>query len=126
MTKAHDPNQTTGAMVQGMCAAGIPQAQIASACGLSEPTLRKHYRHQLDHGGILANALVAQSLFKKAIGDGPQSAASAMFWLKCRAGWRETSNVELTGKDGAPFEKITSAMTPQQAVDAYRATLNSH
>ena len=31
MTKAHDPNQTTGAMIQGMCAAGIPQAQKAIA-----------------------------------------------------------------------------------------------
>ena len=91
MSVKHEPNEATRLQVEGMAGAGIPQAAIASACGLSEPTLRKHYRHELDHGGILATAKVAQSLFKKAIGDGPQSAACAMFWLKTRAGWREAA-----------------------------------
>ena len=91
MTKAHDPNQTTGAMIQEMCAAGIPQAQIASACGLSEPTLRKHYRHQLDHGGILANAKVAANLFRMATGEGREAVTAAIFWMKTRAGWRENN-----------------------------------
>ena len=91
MTAQHEPNEAVRTMVEGMAGAGIPQAAIAAATGLSEPTLRKHYRHELDHGGILATAKVAQSLFKKAIGDGPQSAACAMFWLKTRAGWREAA-----------------------------------
>ena len=101
MTKAPDPNGTNGAMVQGMCAAGIPQAQIASACGLSEPTLRKHYRHQLDHGGILANAKVAANLFRMATGEGREAVAAAIFWMKTRGGWKETmvTKVEVVDKE---------------------------
>ena len=126
MTKAHDSNETTGAMVSTMCAAGIPQASIAKALGLSEPTLRRHYRHELDNGGILATAKVAANLFRMATGEGREAVTAAIFWMKTRAGWKETAAVELSGKDGAPFEKITSAMTMQQAADAYHTTLHSH
>ena len=34
---------------------------------------------------------MAESLFRKAVGDGPQSVTAAMFWLKARAGWREVA-----------------------------------
>ena len=54
MTAQHEPNETTRREVEGMAGAGIPQASIAKATGLSEPTLRKHYRHELDNGGTLA------------------------------------------------------------------------
>ena len=36
-------------------------------------TLRKHYRDELDTGQVKASAKVAESLFRKAVGDGPQS-----------------------------------------------------
>jgi hypothetical protein len=32
-------------------------------------------------GGAKANTKVAESLFRKATGDGPQSVAAAIFWL---------------------------------------------
>lgn len=34
-------------------------------------TLRKHYRDELDTGQVKASAKVAESLFRKAVGDGP-------------------------------------------------------
>ena len=34
-------------------------------------------------------------VYKKALGDGAQSVAAAIFWLKTRAGWKETSVHEL-------------------------------
>ena len=36
-------------------------------------TLRKHYRDELDTGQVKASAKVAESLSRKAVGDGPQS-----------------------------------------------------
>ena len=52
-------------------------------------TLRKHYRDELDTGQIKATAMVAESLFRKATTDGPQSVTAAIFWLKTRGGLRE-------------------------------------
>ena len=37
-----------------------------------------------------ANTKVAESLYRKALGDGSQSVTAAIFWLKTRAGWKET------------------------------------
>ena len=49
-------------------------------------TLRKHYRDDLDTGQTKATAKVAESLFRKATTEGPQSVTAAIFWLKTRSG----------------------------------------
>ena len=64
---------------------------------ISEPTLRKHFREELDTSKARANAVISQALFKNAK-DG--NVAAQKFWLKTQAGWRETNYHELTGKDG--------------------------
>jgi hypothetical protein len=66
-------------------------------------TLRRVFRKELDNGKEIANAKVAQSLFLKAIGTGPQSVTAAVFWLRTQANWKAVDAVEMTGKDGAPF-----------------------
>jgi hypothetical protein len=73
-----------------MAGYGVPEADIAGVIGIDPKTLRKHYRAELDHGHTKANARVAESLYRKATSDGPQSVTAAIFWLKTRAGWRET------------------------------------
>jgi hypothetical protein len=72
----------------------VPEAHIAGVVGVSPKTLRKHYRGELDHGHVKANAKVAENLFRKATGDGREAVIAAIFWLKTRAGWREN---QLTG-----------------------------
>lgn len=86
---AHEPNDKTRDQVQTMAGYGIPHAEIARLVGISEPTMRKHYEHELDTGATKANAMVAQTLFQKTQGNGPGAVAAAIFWLKARAGWRE-------------------------------------
>lgn len=76
---------------------------------IDDKTLRRHFRAEIDTGQITANTLVAESLFKKAVGTGPSSITAAIFWLKCRAGWKETQVVEHTGKDGGPIEQVSKA-----------------
>jgi len=85
----HEPNDKDRRQVESMASYGISVAEIARVVQLSEATLRRHYAHELDTGHIKANALVAQSLFQKATGNGPGSVIAAIFWLKARAGWRD-------------------------------------
>lgn len=100
---AFTPTKEQRLLVQVMTAAGFPQAQIAEQVGIDAKTLRKNFRVEIKTGKVSANAIVARSLFKKATGDGPQSVAAAIFWLKTQAGWKETTVTEHTGKDGAPL-----------------------
>jgi hypothetical protein len=75
----------------------VPEANIARVLRIDPKTLRKHYRDEVDTGAIKANSKVAESLYRKALGDGPQSVTAAIFWMKTRAGWKETSVSEVTG-----------------------------
>jgi hypothetical protein len=57
----------------------------------------------LDVGAIQANAAVAQSLFHMATRDKVPSAA--IFWLKARAGWKETQVTERAGTQTIQFQR---------------------
>lgn len=96
-----------------MASVGFPQRDICQRIlnhqtgkPIDTKTLEKAFRDELDDGMIKANAIVAQSLFKKATSNGQQSVTAAIFWLKCRAGWKPTEGIELTGKDGAPLPGV--------------------
>lgn len=87
---SHEPTSQLREQVKTMAGLGVPDYDIAKVVGVSPPTLRKHYAEELDVGHVVANAKVAQTLFKTATDPtNPKSAVAAMFWLKCRAGWRE-------------------------------------
>lgn len=106
----HTPTDILRAKVSALVGFGAPQDYIAREIGVSEPTLRAHYRDELDHGMAKANSAVAQALYKKATGDGPQAVTAAIFWAKTRMGWKETTTHELTGKDDGPVViKIVAA-----------------
>ena len=100
-----------------MAGFGIPAADIGASIGISEPTLRKYYADELRLGHVKANAAVAQSLFKKATGDGSQAVTAAIFWAKTRMGWKET--IVHVGDDNAPdigmrFTWISSSHTSRE------------
>ncbi len=85
----HEPTEATRRQVKALAAYGIQQDEIGRVIGISKPTLEKHYRDELDRAEVEANAKVAESLFKKAMGDGSQAVTAAIFWLKTRARWKE-------------------------------------
>ena len=87
-----------------MAGYGVPEADIAGVIGIDPKTLRKHYRDELDHGHVKANAKVAENLYRKATGEGREAIIAAIFWLKTRAGWRETSVHEIGGVNSRPIE----------------------
>jgi hypothetical protein len=83
------PTDEQRRLVKSLAAYGMKYDSIARRLRIrSTKTLSKHFREELDAGETEANAQVAQTLFQMAIsGEQP---ASTMFWLKTRAGWRET------------------------------------
>lgn len=99
---AHKPDDKNRARVEALVSFGLPQTEIARELGIDPKTLRKHYEDELSAGTARANAKVAQTLFRLAVGDPSRGIdpdrACCMFWLKTRAGWRETSSHEHTIK----------------------------
>lgn len=105
MPAKHEPTAATRGAVESMTAYGIPQDEIARSLGITANTLRKHYGDEIETAATKANARVAQTLFKMATDPSHKScAASAMFWAKTRMGWRETTHVEMSGKDGGAVQ----------------------
>ena len=103
--RAHCPDDSQRRQVEALAGYGIPEAEIAGVVGIDPKTLRKHYRNELDHGHTKANARVAENLYRKATGDGREAVIAAIFWLKTRAQWKETSVQEFAGPP--PAVRIT-------------------
>ena len=101
---AHKPDPAIRRQVEAMAGYGVPEIDIAGVIGVDPKTLRKHYRGELDHGHVKANAKVAENLYRKATGEGREAVIAAIFWLKTRAGWRETSVHEVGGLNSRPIE----------------------
>ncbi len=96
--RAHKPDPPSRRQVEAMAGYGIPEKDIACVLEIDPKTLRRHYRRELDKGHIKATAKVSESLYRKATGDGAQSVTAAIFWLKTRAGWKETQVHETQGQ----------------------------
>ena len=107
----HAPSPASRQQVEAMAAYGIPETDIARVLEVDVEMLRRHYRKELGSGHVKATAKVAENLYRKATGEGREAVVAAIFWLKTRAGWKETSVHEVSGRDGAPIETVqTSAL----------------
>ena len=82
---------------QTMYAFGIPQEQIARILKCSHEVLLHRLGKQMEDYKVKANARVASTLYQMAI-SGAQPAAT-FFWLKTRAGWRETTHLEVDSRN---------------------------
>ncbi|ANT53272.1 hypothetical protein [Mesorhizobium amorphae] len=101
---SHKPDEASRRQVEALAGYGVPETGIADMVGIDPKTLRKHYRHELRIGHTKANSAVAQSLFRKATGEGQQSVTAAIFWAKTRMGWKETIVNEHSGE---PIQTIS-------------------
>src|SRR5882757_5202511 len=90
-----------------------PKRTLRAWLGVSKPTLRKHCGTELDTGATRANSKVADFLFygicggtgKPAFKDERARVTAAIFWMKTRGGWSETSTHKHTGAaNGDPIE----------------------
>ncbi len=119
----HLPCEVTRKTVESMAAVGITQADIAKVVGVSEVTLRKHYREELDNAAIKANAQVGTWLFG-ACKEG--NVTAQIFWAKTRMGWKETNvnqlqNLDENGNPVAPPVDVTPDLV-QKLIEQVRGS----
>ena len=100
---AHKPTEESKSTAKRLSALGVPHEDIASRLKISADTLVKYYKEELDEGRIDANAAIAGTLFQQAKKG---NTAAAIFWLKTRARWKETSVTEHSGLDGKELKGV--------------------
>ena len=101
-----------------MAVCGIPEAKIASALGISKPTLLRYFRAELDIsqtkvkvevGTFIVNSILAKGPEAQRLKDERARATLAVFFAKTRMGWKETSIQQHTGLAGGdPIEFKTA------------------
>ncbi len=77
-----------------------PHHQIATLVGLSTKTLLKYYRKELERGSIDSRLLARRKLFEQ-VQDGEPWAIQMV--LKCKDGWIEKTEVDVTHKKPPSF-----------------------
>ena len=96
----HIPSDESRKLVRSLSAVGIRYVDIAQKLDITDDTLVKYYKKELEDGRIDANAAIGQTLFQQAKNG---NTSAAIFWLKTRANWKETNALEVTGQDGSPL-----------------------
>ena len=95
--------------VEALAATGLTIEQICSVIGWSHDTLyRKKKMHSelsdaLKRGQHRGIATITNALFQNAKKG---NLGAQIFYLKNRAGWRDKSEHEHTGKDGSPIQYV--------------------
>ncbi len=136
-----------------LCAMGATDAEIAHFFDVSVPTLsswaaiHEDFGAALQKGGAAADERVKRSLYQRAVGYSyesekiiydaqsgevirapidvhvPPDVRAQIFWLKNRdpKNWRDRREVGMDGR--MTTTRITPTMTPQQAAEAFAATI---
>jgi hypothetical protein len=115
MTRKYEPTEKDRGRVEALAGYGFTIEQISADLRIDHKTLYKYFSLELATAHVRANALVAQSLFRKATGEGTGAVAAAIFWLKVRAGWKENDfydRMPPAPKIGKKEQALRDAMTP--------------
>ncbi len=108
------PKSSQSREVAVMAALGLSPREIANVINVDEKMLKLYYSKELSVSKSLANVTVARKALEMASsGRFPEM---TKFWLKTQAKWKETSNIELTGRDGGPLEISTARDKLAQAM----------
>jgi len=91
----HHPTKWTRLKVRMLVIGGIPNDEIAKCMGISNPTLWKHYRQDIETGTAECIAMVTGKLMEK-IRNGDNN--SIIFFLRTRGRWNPKSEIEMTHK----------------------------
>lgn len=98
MSKRYRPTEEEKRQVNALVGFGLTIPQIATVLGKGEATIKRHFKSELRSGKLVANAKVAQSLFKVATeGKGSPQVTAAIFWLKTQGRWSTLERVHVSG-----------------------------
>jgi hypothetical protein len=107
------PTEQSRQLVEKLAAYGVKRTEIAMELDISEDTLVRHYRVELELGTARVTEKIATRLAAIALQEDDLRAAlpACIFWLKTRAGWRETLHVNHSTE---PEKVITDEATPEE------------
>lgn len=102
---AYKPTDSDRSKVKTLAGYGLTHDHIATVMEISDETLRKHYRKELDAGMATAQAQIASWAFDSARSG---SVPMRIFLCKTQLGWKETVHTEHSGEIKGLYEVITS------------------
>jgi len=106
--KPFEPTMANRLLVRKLARAGWSQDEIAEGMGVSDETLRKYFRWELDMGNIEMCSTIEETLYSIATDKEHKSCVpAAVVLLKAKGGdeYRETKRTEITGADGGPLQQ---------------------
>jgi len=96
-----DPGFEQAKQVEQMTALGLSVQDIAATLRIEPKLLEKYYKYEIETSAQRINQAVAKVALQSALGGDTDM---VKFWLKTRAGWKETKVTELTGANGGPVQ----------------------
>ncbi|TIM30032.1 MAG: hypothetical protein E5Y61_20870 [Mesorhizobium sp.] len=84
--------------MEALAGFGLSTADFACVLATDEQDLKATYAHELESGAIKANARSPKASTARRPVKVREAVTAAIFWLKTRARWKETSVRELEGK----------------------------
>jgi hypothetical protein len=108
------PTRDQRGLEQLAAAVGQPHEDIAQLLGISRNTLRARFSEELERGAAHANFKVGRKLFAVATGDPTlrTTLIAAIWWSKCRMGWRSPPVAGQAGNFGSKSE-VQIVIVPQ-------------
>ena len=106
MPVKHKPTDALRRVVYDLAKVGTTHKDIAKAVGITDKTLRIHYREELDCAVIVTNGRVGAVLYEKCMaGDTP----ALIWWTKARMKWNQ--DIVVTAAEGKSLVPEVSAET---------------
>jgi hypothetical protein len=96
-----DPGFEQAKQVEQMTALGLSVQDIAATLRIEPKLLEKYYKYEIETSAQRINQAVAKVALQSALGGDTDM---VKFWLKTRAGWKETKEVQMTGANGGPIQ----------------------
>lgn len=105
-----EPGPDQAAQVEKLTALGLSVDDIAAVLRIEPKLLKKYYQYEIDTADKRTNAEVAKIALQMAMSGAVPDMTK--FWLKTRAGWKETKVTEVTGANGGPiqFQEVKQRM----------------
>lgn len=108
----HKPTDNNRAIVRKMYAAGVKQDSIAKYLDISDETLRKYYRDDLDKAFDELVTDIANVLILKAK-DG--DIKSIIFFLTHRGGWKQASDIDAKSNADSLTDLIVAGLNANKS-----------
>lgn len=105
-----EPGPEQADQVEKMTALGMSPKDIGAILRIETKLLQKYYKYELETAAERINSAVAKVALQMALGGANPDMTK--FWLRSRAGWKETKVTEVTGAGGGPvqFQEVKQKM----------------